>query len=277
MTAEELFTLLETELPRQFAMAGDKLGVQVVPPHHSVKSILTCYEVTDSVLEEAEQCGCNCVVTYHPLIYTPLESLRPTDRVARCVMRAVLQGIAIVSIHTALDAHPEGTNTTLARTLGIVPEHPLVQPPNGSAGYGFGIVGRIVPPLSVQELARRVAEVLGTTVRYSLAQHESIERVAIVAGSGTSFLDSAIESGADAFITSDIKYHTFHRASGHIALLDAGHFEMERHVPQLLARITQHVFNRFGIELPIHVSTTRTTPVHIESPSAVEIERSTIS
>jgi dinuclear metal center YbgI/SA1388 family protein len=277
MTAEELFTLLETELPRHLAMAGDKLGVQVEPPHHSVKSILTCYEVTDDVLEEAVQRGCNCVVTYHPLIFSPLESLRPSDRVARCVMRAVLQGIAIVSIHTALDAHPEGTNTTLARTLGIMPEHPLVQPSNGSTGYGLGIVGRIVPPLPIQELARRVADVLGTTVRYSLGKHESIDRVAIVAGSGTSLLDAAIESGADAFITSDIKYHTFHRASGHIALLEAGHFEMERHVPQLLAQITQQVLNRFCIELPIHVSTTRTTPVHIESPHTVDIERSTIS
>jgi dinuclear metal center YbgI/SA1388 family protein len=277
MTAAELYALLEIELPGDEAMASDRLGVQVEPPSLVISGILTCLEVTDAVLDEAEQRGCNCIVTFHPLIFSPLESLRPFDRVGRCVMRAISSHIAIISVHTTLDAHPEGTNAALAHTLGIKPERPLLPSPRGRLGYGIGIVGRLAEAMPLADLVRMVAERLGTAVRYSVGTRDTIERIALVAGSGASFLDAAIESGADAFITADVKYHTFHRAAGHIALLDTGHFEMEQHVPRVLAQLIERLLARHGIRLGVTASSVRTSPVHVEVPLAIEIESSTTS
>jgi len=277
MTAQELYQLLQTELPSDEAMAGDRLGVQVEPPALTISGILTCLEVTDAVLDEAERRGCNCIVTFHPLIFSPLESLRPFDRVGRCIMRAVTSRIAIVSVHTTLDAHPDGTNATLAQMLGIIPERPLLPSPHRRHGYGIGIVGRLAEAMPLEDLVRLVGERLGTTVRYCVGTRDTIERIALVAGSGASLLDAAIEAGADAFITADVKYHTFHRAAGHIALLDAGHFEMEQHVPQLLAQLIERLLERHGIRLGVTPSSVRTTPVHVEVPLTIEIERSTTS
>lgn len=277
MTVQQLYELLQTELPCDEAMAGDRLGVQVEPLSHTVGAVLTCLEVTDAVLDEAEQHRCDTIVTFHPLIYSPIDSLRPTDRVGRCVMRAVSQCIAIISVHTALDAHPDGTNVALARMLGIEPEATLIPSPQGRSGYGIGTIGRLARALPLEDVAKTVAERLGTTVRYSVGRCSTIERVAIVAGSGASLLDAAIEAGVDAFITADVKYHTFHRAAGHLALIDAGHFEMEQHVPYLLAQLIERLFERHGVRLPVTACSVRTSPVHVEVSFAPDIESSTTS
>ncbi|MEZ5068200.1 MAG: Nif3-like dinuclear metal center hexameric protein [Bacteroidia bacterium] len=57
-----------------------------------------------------------------------------------------------------------------------------------------------------------------------------------------SLLKDAI-AGADAFITSDIKYHQFFDADSRILLVDAGHFETEQFTMNLLKRfVNQKIF-----------------------------------
>jgi putative NIF3 family GTP cyclohydrolase 1 type 2 len=51
--------------------------------------------------------------------------------------------------------------------------------------------------------------------------------VAVCGGSGSELLKSAIGSGADAFVTADLKYHAYHEAAGNILMIDAGHYETE--------------------------------------------------
>ncbi|MCS6999437.1 MAG: Nif3-like dinuclear metal center hexameric protein [Bacteroidota bacterium] len=264
MTAEELYALLQHELPASEAMPDDRIGIQVEPAGHTIRGILTCLEVTEAVIEEALVQDCNCIVTFHPLIFSPLYSLRPEERVSRCVMRAVQHNISIVSVHTALDAHPEGTNAYLASRLGISIERPLV-PSRQREGYGMGIVGVLPRAMSAPELAEWLGEQLSATVRYCIGAIENIEKVAIVAGSGMSFFDAAVESGAHAFITADVKYHGFHRATGRIALLDPGHFEMEQFVPEILANIIHRVLAQQNMSLPIHACSIRTSPVQVNS------------
>ncbi len=50
-----------------------------------------------------------------------------------------------------------------------------------------------------------------------------VGRVAVCGGSGSEFLEDAIRSKADVFVTADISYHAFQAAAGRIALVDAGH------------------------------------------------------
>ncbi len=276
MTAEEFYALLQQDLPASEAMSGDRLGIQVEPPRHRVSRVLTCLEITDAVLDEAVDRRCDCIVTFHPLIFEPLAELRPSNRVGRCVMRAIAHGIAIISIHTTLDAHPHGTNAQLASILGLQVEQPLL-PSAAREGYGIGVIARLQEPLAPSQLAQRVAERLGTTIRYCTGSKDSIERVALVAGSGASLLPVVLDHGVDAFITADVKYHTFHRASGHITLIDAGHFEMEQHVPATLAQILKQCVKRHGLSLDIIPSTIRTTPIRTEIPIALDIDSSTIT
>jgi putative NIF3 family GTP cyclohydrolase 1 type 2 len=66
-------------------------------------------------------------------------------------------------------------------------------------------------------------------LRYSNGKKGNIKRVAVCGGSCSDLLNSASKLNADAFITADVKYHSFQDAEGKILFIDAGHYETEIH------------------------------------------------
>ena len=56
----------------------------------------------------------------------------------------------------------------------------------------------------------------------------------MLGGSGAFAIENAKRSGADIFITADLKYHDFFRAEGQIILADIGHYESEQYIKILL-------------------------------------------
>src|SRR5262249_34197104 len=79
--------------------------------------------------EEATKLGCTLVVSYHPPIFQPLKAIEYGSPVERSVRR----GIAIYSMHTALDIADGGTNDVLADAIGMRERTPL-RVIKGSAG-----------------------------------------------------------------------------------------------------------------------------------------------
>jgi putative NIF3 family GTP cyclohydrolase 1 type 2 len=65
--------------------------------------------------------------------------------------------------------------------------------------------------------------------RYIGSAKNKIKKVAVCGGAGSDLMPDAINATADAFITADIKYHSFHDAADKILLIDAGHYETEIH------------------------------------------------
>ena len=65
-------------------------------------------------------------------------------------------------------------------------------------------------------------------------------------GSGFSLLNDAIQSGADIFLTSDIKYHDFFEADQNIILADIGHYESEQFTIQHLVDRLKKKFPTFA-------------------------------
>ena len=64
-------------------------------------------------------------------------------------------------------------------------------------------------------------------LRFTSGSTGKIKKVAVCGGSGLDLISSAISSEADAYITADIKYHSFQDAENKILLIDAGHYETE--------------------------------------------------
>ena len=56
------------------------------------------------------------------------------------------------------------------------------------------------------------------------------KEVALVAGSGSFAIESAISEKADCLISSDFKYHDFFKPCNQILIIDIGHYESERHI-----------------------------------------------
>ena len=95
-------------------------------------------------------------------------------------------------------------------------------------------------------------------IRYSKLTGKQVKKVALCGGSGASLLNDAIASGADAFITADIKYHNFFDAENKILLVDTGHFESEKFSTEILNDLIIKKFPKFAVRF----SETNTNPIN---------------
>ena len=101
---------------------------------------------------------------------------------------------------------------------------------NRNANYGAGAIGELDMPMNTKDFLKHVSEKLkAKNFRYTGGKNGRISKVAVCGGSGSDLISDAVKSGADAFITADLKYHTFHDYNGEILLIDAGHYETEVH------------------------------------------------
>ena len=91
--------------------------------------------------------------------------------------------------------------------------------------FGIGRVGRLPQTITLRELAERVKAIFDVpALRLVGDPDRSIDKVAVLGGSGSRYVKHALFHGADCLITGDIDYHTAHDAlAAGIALLDPGH------------------------------------------------------
>lgn len=117
-------------------------------------------------------------------------------------------------------------------------------------GIGLGAYGVYDTPINPPELIRRVKEAFHATharVTGALPEDTGISRVALCGGAGAEFIPDAIASGAQAYITSDIKYHDFLDYGKYIMLIDIGHFEAESVTKQIFYNTIKEKFPTFAV------------------------------
>ncbi|MFA7288954.1 MAG: Nif3-like dinuclear metal center hexameric protein [Melioribacteraceae bacterium] len=106
---------------------------------------------------------------------------------------------------------------------------------NNSVNYGAGAIGELENEMSINEfLAYAAKEMKVKNFRYTLGENKRIKKVALCGGSGADMIGDAVNKGADAYITADIKYHSFQDSK--LLLIDAGHYETEIFALNLLKR-----------------------------------------
>src|SRR4029077_2402923 len=89
-------------------------------------------------------------------------------------------------------------------------------PPERRAGLGGGRGGDLAEPTTLGEFVDLVAATLPATaagVRAAGDPRRPVRRVAVCGGAGDSLLGAARASGADVYVTSDLRHH---RASEHL-------------------------------------------------------------
>ncbi len=133
---------------------------------------------------------------------------------------------------------------------------------NTSNDFGMGIIGTLPRPVTVNNFLARIKRLLGAqVVRYAPGSKRTLKRIAACGGSGGDLLEEAIRQNADAFVTADVKYHTFAEARGRITLVDAGHFETEYPLVPTLARRLQSELRARGKRVRIFVARSSENPV----------------
>jgi len=119
---------------------------------------------------------------------------------------------------------------------------------NENVDVGLGCVGEFNDAMGEADFLKLVSSVFDAKgVRYSKPAGKPVRKIALCGGSGASLLNVAIASGADAFITADIKYHNFFDADNKILLVDTGHFESEKFSTEILYDLIIKKFPKFAV------------------------------
>lgn len=119
MIIQDIINAIEAVCPLAYQENYDNSGVQVGDTRQEATGALLCVDVTEKVIDEAIQRGCNLIIAHHPLLFKPLKRITGSTYVERCVQKAIQKGIVLYAAHTNADNSPLGINALLAERFGL--------------------------------------------------------------------------------------------------------------------------------------------------------------
>lgn len=257
MKVRDICTLVENFAPLKLQEDYDNAGLILGDPAAQVKAVLVCLDVSEAVLDEALEKGCNMVVSHHPLIFRGIKSITGKNPQERTLIKAIQNKIAIYAGHTNVDAVMDGVNGKICEKLNLSSTAILV-PKENMSNVGAGMTGFLTRALEEKDFLILLKQVFGSKMlRHSALTGRKINKVAVCGGSGSELIPAAIAEGADAFITADVKYHRFAEVDDKLLLIDAGHYETEQFTKDLFLELISKNIANFAV----HSSQRETNPV----------------
>lgn len=240
ITVNSVAAVLEQFAPPELAESWDNVGFLVGDRQREVRRVMTCLSITADSAAEAVADQADLIVTHHPLPFAPLRQITTDSYSGGLLLKLIEAGISVYSAHTAFDSAAQGINQQLAVGLGLTQIEPLRPGDAPHGALGAGRRGELSPALSIDELASRVQKFLGTTGLHVVGEERPIARVAVACGSGGEFLEAAKETGCDALVTGEARFHSCLEAeAAGVALLLPGHYASERFAMEWLATYLQ--------------------------------------
>ncbi|MFH1717962.1 MAG: Nif3-like dinuclear metal center hexameric protein [Planctomycetota bacterium] len=154
MKIEAVAKIIEEMYPPGLAQDWDNVGLLIGDSQKIVKNILLTIDITHAVLAEAKKQKTDLIVSYHPVIWDALRKITANGP-SSVVYDLIRSGIAVFSIHTALDAAVGGVNDGLAEIVGIVDGEPIGDYVGNPAGDNYKLVV-FVPVESLADVSNAV-------------------------------------------------------------------------------------------------------------------------
>lgn len=232
MKFSNFYAFLEGLAPREGSAVWDNDGVMCLGNRElDVKRVLVALDPTENAIKYASENRFDVLLTHHPMIFKGLKALTGADAVSARTISALTRGVAVISLHTRLDAAEGGVNDALMSSLGI----------EATGRFGdaemptLGRLGDLEREMDSAEFAAKVRDSLGCG-RVRVTGKGSVKRVAAVGGDGKDFILPAMNAGADVLVTGDAGYNDCEAAAEKgFVIIEAGHFHTENPVCRMLA------------------------------------------
>lgn len=221
------------------AAVWDPVGLQLGDPEAEVASIAVCHEVTEQVVARLEGSPVDLLVTYHPLLFEPVNRVLAGRTPSARAFRLLRAKVNLLVTHTDFDAAPGGAADALAGALRLRDPVPFGED-EIEGRPAIGRVGRFDGTLAALDAI--VSDVMGHAgLRISGDRDARVERVAVVPGSGSDLIALAAKV-ADALVTGDVAHHKAVRALDlGLMIIDPGHIGTERPGMRALVRMVEEV------------------------------------
>lgn len=261
MKTTDLISFIEKIAPLRGAADWDACGIQVAAQRQDVQHLAVCLDPTPTSVDKALKLGADCILSHHPLLMRPRLPAKLDDYHA--VLSLLLtHKVALYAAHTSLDVNPGGPAGWLARSLKL--QNPQVieaTTQDADAPLGFGLVGTLPQALSLEELTHLLSNDISLEGACLCGPVPAlIKKIAYCTGSGTSLLPQVARSGADMYITGDIKYHT--ALETRICILDVGHHSLEEEMMRQMCTLLATQIPQITVSFVPSVSPLRPLVVH---------------
>ena len=255
MKLREIYDKIDALYPKRLsddyvaAFGGhDNSGV-LVDAGKEIGGAVFSLDLSQGAITSAIERGANLIVTHHPAIFFPISGLRAEDPTGARLLRAVENGIGVISMHLNMDCAPGGIDESLAFALGC---EEAAEPNEKIEGGGYGRVFAVKeqPFAAFAENAKRV---LGTRRAFLYGGPEDkITRAASFCGAGVDggAVSAAVRGGAQVIVSADIKHNYICDAleSG-LKVLQLTHYASENYG---FKKIYQHLKDKLGVPCSYH-------------------------
>ncbi len=215
-------------------------GLQV-EGRREIKRLITGVTACQLLLDEAVRLDADAILVHHGYFWRG-EDMRVIGQKFKRLKTLIENGISLFAYHLPLDSHPTmGNNAQLAQLLGLQAQGRFGE--DNIAWIGASSSSEVT---TVADLALVVERQLGRAPTIIGDAGQSLGKVAWCTGAAHSMLGSAIEAGANVFLSGEISEPTVHlaRESG-VTYMACGHHATERYGVQALGHF---IAERFGIE-----------------------------
>lgn len=266
-TLADAVQALDDLYPPDSAQSWDRVGLVSGDLAQPVERVLFAVDPTLAVIDEARSLGADLLVTHHPLLLRGIHSVATTTAKGAGVTALVVHDIALFVAHTNADVAEPGVNDALAAACGLSATSALAE----VEGQPLGRVGDLAAPTTLADLAARLYAALPKAaggIRVAGPPEAPVRRVAVMGGAGDDMFGHVRASGADVYVTADLRHHPVLEAreesrGGPPYLVDAGHWATESLWLEEAARRLAGALEARGFassRVETHISTLRTDP-----------------
>ena len=258
MKIKEVLCALEKFAPLPLQESWDNAGLQIGLTETEVSGALLCLDVNERIIDEAVKKGCNLIVSHHPLLFRGLKTISNLTDVQRTVMKAIQNGICVVSMHTNMDNAKDGVNFKIAEKLGLQQVRFFATKTVDGVEAGSGVIGELAGPLAADDFVKAVKKTFDVECAMcNELLRRPVRKVAICGGAGDFLLDAAIAEGADAFITGEMHYHQYFGYEQRIQICVIGHYQSE----QFTSEIFRDIIAKECHDVKTFIAETNTNPI----------------
>lgn len=228
---KDFMKLVESHAPVSYKEDYDNVGLMVGDDKAELKGILFSMDTTLDVIQEAKERGANLIVSHHPMLFIKPTTVTNKTLQGRKIIELIKNDISVYAAHTNLDSVKDGMNDTIVRMFDYI-DYDIIEQCPFDFDSGIGRIVYLRRPVKLIDFIEKTKKVLEVqNLRYVGNPGQTIRRVAIINGSGQSYIRQALREGADCILTGDTTYHHVQELEEQgIAVVDPGHFLSEKKV-----------------------------------------------
>lgn len=209
---DQAVQVLEQLYPLAYAEPWDAPGLIVGDVASHIHKVMFAVDPTLDVVDEAIDAHADLLVTHHPLLFKAVHEVSGSGFRGGIINALVRNNCALWVGHTNADIAYRGVAQGAADAFGLQHQRPLIPSDMRQHGYaiGLGRVGSLTTAQTLREFATLVAQTLPHTqagIQICGELDANISTVAVLPGSGDSCFEQVRLSGADVYVTSDLRHH----------------------------------------------------------------------